>query len=224
MPSSRHVIFPDMPAASYLSCPEQAIPVKERSWVGLAPGRNIGMSCNRIDWFALANKTDQIVKDRILNCFKRKIIAAFKFDANRKIVTMRPAIPRRLSGMPCPMSARNELDQFTITANQKMRRHANSGNRLKIGVRARIKLVCEQTDDTVSSKPRGRKTDRMDDDQRNRRIRRAIVKIRRNDTPRARQGRLKLQRLVSCLQLQAVQCDNAGSETILQAALRQQSG
>lgn len=77
---------------------------------------------------------------------------------------------------------RNELDRFTIAANEEMRRDAQPCNLGKERMATDIQSVAEQICDIVAAKFAGRQTDGMHDEKRYHRIRRTKVEVRREDT------------------------------------------
>lgn len=60
-------------------------------------------------------------KHDILNIGIRRLVFTFEFDADREIVTTRPAVKTGFARMPGPASEWHELHEFAVAANQKMR-------------------------------------------------------------------------------------------------------
>ncbi len=85
--------------------------------------------------------------------------------------------------MPSTIHAWHELDQFAITADQKVRGNAPVGNITKVGVSLRIKTIGKQLGDRISAKASGRQADVVDYQQFDGAFSRASVAIRRSDLP-----------------------------------------
>src|SRR5262245_11517386 len=85
--------------------------------------------------------------------------------------------------MPRTPGTRHELDQFSGTADEKMRRHAQACDFPVIGMRIRIETVGEQLLDAGPAKFPGWQTDRMDYDEADGLMPRPFVAVGRRDMP-----------------------------------------
>ena len=75
--------------------PAQPLPIEGSSWVGLAARRHIGVACNVANgWKDCSKPATDLGQDRILDVCIGNLIAAFQFDADGKIIAVRPA-PKR---------------------------------------------------------------------------------------------------------------------------------
>lgn len=111
-----------------------------------------------------AHRSNQRIETKILPLIERLQIAAFKLDADRKIVAALSPLPARCTGVPCPLIGSNKLNDLAITPDQKMRRHAQRRDGLEIRVRQRIELIEEKFFDRIAAELLGRQADGMNND------------------------------------------------------------
>ena len=78
------------------------------------------MTDNSLDRITPENLCQQRVKCKILDFFKRQLIAAFKLDPDRKIVALITPLPAGNTGMPGASQTGDKLEYLSIAANQKM--------------------------------------------------------------------------------------------------------
>ena len=128
-----------------------------------------------------AQQSREFGKSHVLRVLERQFVAAFEFDAERKIIALLPVLPAGNSGMPGALCAGHKLDQFAIASDQEMRRYSEGADGRKIGMGAGVEGIGEQTQDIVAAELRRRQADRMDDDQLNGFAGRAVVVIGRDD-------------------------------------------
>jgi len=140
--------------------------------------------CDRIGF---AQRFQQPLQYKILLLFKRHVIAAFKLDSNRKIITALSAAPLRRSGVPGTIATGYELQELAIAPDQKMRGHEQTGNLLEIRMCRRIKTVGEQIRNRIAAKTPGRQADAMNNSEFNAASGRARIAVRRRDLVRGRQ-------------------------------------
>ena len=129
-----------------------------------------------------AQQSREFGKPNVLRVLERQFVAAFEFDAERKIIALFPVLPAGNSGMPGALCAGHKLDQFAIAADQEMRRYPEGADGRKIGMGAGVEGVGEQTQDIVAAELRWRQADGMHDDQRDELPFRSIVIIWRVDS------------------------------------------
>lgn len=79
----------------------------------------------------------------VLDILKGLVVRSLKLDADREIVDSLPPLTTGSSSMPRPLGRRNELDQFPVPPNQKMRRYLETRDFLVIGMAARIEPIAE---------------------------------------------------------------------------------
>ena len=165
-------------------------PVKVRTRVRLAPprARNVAVAHAIGDRIRRAQGHGKSRQNSILRFLERQVVGAFKFDADREIVTAMPVTPLGFACMPGAVCARHELDQFAITADKKVRRDTPTGNITKVRVSVRIKAVGKQLGDFRSAKRSRRKADVMDDQQIDAARWRAGIAIGRDDLASAAQN------------------------------------
>lgn len=118
-----------------------------------------GDTLNRIPLAQTPSQSDQYF---ILRISERRGVAAFEFDADRKIIAAFAALPVRDTGMPGALVAGYELNQGAVAADEKMRRHLQTLQRMIIRVRSRIDSIGEQFDHAVAAEFVGRQTDVVD--------------------------------------------------------------
>src|SRR5512141_2073366 len=99
---------------------------------------------NRIFRLQRARKLSQPL---ILPVIKRAVVAALEFDADREIVAAAAPAPIRFAGVPCPLAAWHELDDFAVAAYHEVRRDLEAGDPAVIRVRVRVESVGKEIDD-----------------------------------------------------------------------------
>ena len=143
----------------------QKLPVEAWAGVGLAARGNIGMADNVFHRIGAAQEGKQCAQLLVLLRHEFLPVAAFQFDAERKIVAARTSAPCGLTGMPGASLARDELDQLAIAPDQEVRRNAQAADASEIGMGVRVEAIGEQPDDVVAAKLFRWQADGMDDDQ-----------------------------------------------------------
>ncbi|MEN3353479.1 MAG: hypothetical protein V7640_1637 [Betaproteobacteria bacterium] len=81
--------------------------------------------------------------------------------------------------MPRALNAGHELNDCAISPDQEMRRNAKPGDASVIRMMRWVELIEEQRFNSAASKLTGGKTDRVNDDDVDHRVRRPIIAVRR---------------------------------------------
>jgi hypothetical protein len=101
------------------------------------------MADNGFDTVAIVQRIQKREQLRVLRLFERLIVTAFKLNADRVVIASVAPLPGRHTCMPCSSVAGYELDQFTGSANQEMRRNPKRGNLRIVRMLGRIKRIGE---------------------------------------------------------------------------------
>lgn len=132
----------------------QARPVKMRSWIGLAAGRDIAVADDALRVQGresleqgIANAAQYLVLYKLI----QTIIAAFQFDADGEIVAAFATLETGFPGMPGAAIEGNILHHFAVAADQYMRRYLQFGDFLKIRMSGGIKGIAKQGIDPRSA-------------------------------------------------------------------------
>ena len=90
---------------------------------------------------------------------------SFKFDTDRKIIAALTALKARLPGVPGAIITRHKLNQLAATADQKVRRHPQAGERLEPGMQCRVEAVGKEALNRIAAEAAGRQADMVDHEQ-----------------------------------------------------------
>lgn len=138
------------------------------------------------EWITLPQGLDQFAQASVLDRLERKIVAAFEFDADGKVVATRSPFPERGARMPRPVVARDELDQLAVAPDEEMRRDLQGADSGEVGMARRVQPVGEEVKDVVAAELARRQADGMDHDQPGRFAGRPGIEVRRRLAPRRR--------------------------------------
>ena len=117
----------------------------------------------------------------ILGGLERRVVRAFELDADREIVASRSSAPRRFTGVPRALFARDELHERAVAANEEMRRHSERRYAGVIGMRGGVQTILKELDDARAAELPRRQADRVYDEEIDRRARGTLVAVRRRD-------------------------------------------
>lgn len=145
--------------------PGDTRPVEMWPGVGFPPGSNVAVTDDSGGRVVCRKCRQEAGKPLILRLCKGLGVAAFKLDADGKIIAAFASLPAGNTGMPGAGMACNELDQVSGATDEEVRGNAAVGDRCKVGVRQRIEPVGEKVGDGVALETVGGQADRMDDDQ-----------------------------------------------------------
>lgn len=104
--------------------PLQTPPLEAWAWISLALRCDVSMSRKGDNGIMVADAFDQFDEPFVLNIVEGKIITAFKFNTNGKVIATRSTSPTRYASVPSALIAGDELNDLSIAPNQKMRRHS----------------------------------------------------------------------------------------------------
>lgn len=113
-------------------------------------------------------------------------IGTFKLDADRKVVASLASAPDRHTRMPGTFSARYELNQISVSANQEVRGNPQTIKARKVGMSKRIKAVGKEALDRITAEFARWQADVVNYQQFNHRLGRSRIAIGRCDMPRTR--------------------------------------
>src|SRR5215831_5686053 len=184
-----------VPCALAARFPDQravAAPVEIRPGIGLAPGSDVAVSGALRDGKARAERRRERREHGVLHVLERRVVGSLELDADREIVAAGPSLPGGFPGMPRPAPARDELDQLSRTAYQKMGGHSQSGDPSVIRMPSGIEAVGEKTLDAVPAELPGRQADRVDYDQLDGRALGTVIAIGRWNPPHALEPSLRI--------------------------------
>ena len=111
------------------------------SGIGFPVRRDILMAGNGLNRVMLGNSGQQGLQAGVLCFGKRLEIAAFQFDTDGKGIAFFSALKRRYACMIGHIVAGNELDGFTLTADEKMAGDAQGVDDAEERMLVRIDLV-----------------------------------------------------------------------------------
>ena len=149
----------------FFKCLAVMLPVKIRAGVGFSLRGDVSVADNIMDRVGRLYRLSEFSQPGVLHGRKRLVIAAFQLDADREIIAAGTLLPAGYTGVPGAPGAGDELDDFSVTANEEMARNFQAFQRLIIRVRLRIELIGEQFDDTFTAKFFRRQADGMDHQQ-----------------------------------------------------------
>lgn len=115
---------------------------------------------------ASRQSAQQVGERSILRGLEGVAFETLQLDADREVIAVTAPMPTRVAGMPRTILTRNELQQISLTSNQKVRRNLNAANALIVWIRLPIESVGEQALYPVAAIDPGREADGMQYDQR----------------------------------------------------------
>jgi hypothetical protein len=118
-------------------------PIKSGARVMFSPRRDVFVPGDVSDGVALLECVAQLCQAIVLRRFKSPALQTLQLDTDRVIIAIAATPPSRCAGMPCTLIAVHKLNQFTIPADQKMRRYFDAHYRLIVGVRVPVQLIGE---------------------------------------------------------------------------------
>lgn len=130
----------------------KSCPIEKRARITFASRRNVRMPGNVTSWISPSQTPQQLLQRRVLALVERLRVTSFQFDSKRKIVATFAPAPFRHSSVPSAAICRYELNQLTVTADEKMRRHPQMIDTRIVRVRRRVEPVREKLDHAGSSK------------------------------------------------------------------------
>lgn len=101
----------------------------------------------------------------VLCIFKKLAIQAFQLNANAVVIAVGTASVSRSACVPSALVATDKLPEFARSLNEKMRRHLQATNALKVGVSFPIELVGEELLNSLPAVFAGRQADGVHHDQ-----------------------------------------------------------
>ena len=131
-------------AAPWVERGAKACPIEMRTRIGLASRRDMFMAGNPAQGVRRRQRSGQLGQSAILHVFEWRVVAAFEFDADGKIVAALTPFMCRQPGMPGALEGRYELRQTAVARNQEMRGDAQTLQFGKTGVGRGIEPVTEQ--------------------------------------------------------------------------------
>jgi len=164
-------------SAGRSDAPMQTRPVERGTGIGLAAWGDVAVSDDRFYGISPARRSDESRQRLVLRCQVTYLVGTLQFDADREIVALCAAAPRRGASMPRALRARDELHQAAIATDEKVRRDLLLRNRGEIGVRGGVKRVGEEAYDAIAAEFSWGQRNPVHDDQRYRRSARPVVAI-----------------------------------------------
>jgi len=155
-------------ALTVRKCGAQAHPVERGARIGLSPGRNIAVADDIGDRIARKERSAQARERLVLSLGEGNVLGPFKFDSDGKVVAVFTSGVARLACMPCALAAWHELHDLAVAPDQEMRGHPKSPQGFEIGVGSAIETVGEQANHRLPTELARRKTDGVNDQQRDR--------------------------------------------------------
>ena len=101
----------------------------------------------------------------VLRAFEDLAFEAFEFDADRIVIAVRAAAPRRCTGVPGAIVAAHELPQLAVASYIEMRGHLQAADGPEVGMRVPVEPVGEELLHFVAAIAAGRQADRMQHDE-----------------------------------------------------------
>ncbi len=114
--------------------------------------RNIGMADDITDRVSCLYCPGEFYQPVILHELERLVVTAFQLDADREIITAGALLPAGYTGVSGAQSTRDELNDFSITTNEKMTGDFQILQSLIIRMCLWIEPVGEKFDDTITTK------------------------------------------------------------------------
>src|SRR5690348_3885062 len=127
-----------------------ASPVQGRSGVGLAASGDLVVARQIGDRIAPTQGPRQAGEGPVLRVGVRQLVGSLELDADRKVVAALAPLPGRRASVPGTQGARNELQQRSVTSDQKVRGDTQGRKGFETRMRA-ADAVGEQLDDAVAS-------------------------------------------------------------------------
>lgn len=152
-------------------------PVERWAGVDLPSGRDVRVTGDIGDRVARGQRARKFRQPSVLRVSEGRRTGAFQLDADGKIVAARPALPARVARMPRAPGAGNELDQFTVTADEEVSGYPGARNSGVERVRLRVEAVGEEFDDARPAEFSRRQADVVDDEEFYRATGRAFVAV-----------------------------------------------
>ena len=107
----------------------------------------------------------KLVQLRVLCVLKQISLKAFEFDADRVVVAIAAPTVFGCPSVPSAVVGADKLPQTTIAADEKVRRHTQTLDLQKVGVRLPVKLVGKERGHFGPAILAGRQADRVDHQQ-----------------------------------------------------------
>ena len=148
--------------ATARSAPQEAAesrPVEGRAGICLSSGSDIAVADDIGDRVAPLQRLHQQGKAVVLPSRIRSAVCSFEFNANGEVIAALPALPSRYPGVPGTPLAADELQQESVAADKKVRRHPKPP---QFGVVRRVSLpeaTGEKPLDVVAGEPSRRQAD-----------------------------------------------------------------
>ena len=179
-------VIPPRPARrAYCDHRATARPVEVRAGIGLSPRRYVGVADDAADPVTRLERPRYGCEPLVLCVREGCFAGTFELDADGEVVAAGPAVPARLSGVPRALSARHELDQLAVAADEEVRRHVEIPDRRVVRMRGGVEPVGEKFDDARAAKFSRRQADRVYDEEVHRAARRPRVAVGRGHVARA---------------------------------------
>jgi hypothetical protein len=123
-------------------------------------------------------QVDQCPECAVLRAFVLTEVIAFKLYADGKVVASLPSSPAGDARMPCARTARDQLNDLTVTPDEEVRGNTLVGDAPEILVSGGIQAIGEEIGDRISRESAGRQADRMHHDKTGIGVRRTGIEIR----------------------------------------------
>src|SRR5258706_7300881 len=158
----------------------KAWPVKKRSGIGLASGRNgdVRMADEILDRIGAHERAGQPCQHRVLGIGEMPIIGALELDADGEIIAATAATPFGLPRMPGTQTAGYELDQCSVATDEEVAGTLRFGDLPIVGMVVRFEAIGNQVDDAGAAELAGRQTDVVNHQQLDGCIVRPVIEIR----------------------------------------------
>src|SRR5580765_5812850 len=134
-------------------------PIEKWPGISFSTRRNMRVTGHIGERITTTQDDSQGGQHLILPVGERRLIAAFQFYADRKIVATFTAAKCRQPSMPRPIVGRNELQQAAITLNHEMRRYSQGTQLVEIRMDIAIELIAKQRADERAAKLSWRQAD-----------------------------------------------------------------